>query len=223
MRITSLKFDEENVNAVIRINFFKSKTIQIKTIELALMFNDPNNWEEIESLSKKEIIDELANVLNSPEMRSKQGDTVLAELILKIAGEHHNPFENQTIRMMLDNRKSIIKKSDENFNVDEITTTAVRMILRSLYIINNMNPSNTHNSEVTKNIIVNEIPKSINISQNDLDYAYNMDHSEFMESYLYLSKSDKELFKNIIKILKANLIGDHEQCYCDALLTFTYH
>jgi hypothetical protein len=106
MRINSLKFDEEYVNAVIRINFFKSKEIQIKTIELALMFNDPNNWGEIESLSKKEMIDELVNVLNSPEMRSKQGDTVLAELILKIAGEHHNPFENQIIRGLLDTRNT---------------------------------------------------------------------------------------------------------------------
>ena len=216
MRINSLKFDEEYVNAVIRINFFKSKEIQIKTIELALMFNDPNNWGEIESLSKKEMIDELANVLNSPEMRSKQGDTVLAELILKIAGEHHNPFENQIIRGLLDTRNTKLDKIE----INDITTTGLRLILHSLFVINGMDDANPVNTEVTSKIIVDEIPKSINISNEDVDYAFNMDYSEFIENFMYLTQSDKELFKSIINILQANLISENIQVYCRSLLVF---
>ncbi len=83
--------------------------------------------------------------------------------------------------------------------------------------MDNANPVNT---EVTSKIIVDEIPKSINISNEDVDYAFNMDYSEFIENFMYLTQSDKELFKSIINILQANLISENIQVYCRSLLVF---
>jgi len=108
MRITKLSIGEK-VKAEIKISFFKSKSIQVPTLEVVYMFNDPKEWDRIDSLIGKEL---MMNLSNSTIDLMNGDQNVFAEMLLKIAGEHSNSFENEFIRKMLTDREFAIQQSN---------------------------------------------------------------------------------------------------------------
>jgi hypothetical protein len=108
MRITKLSIGEK-VKAEIKVSLFKSKSIEVPTIHVAYMFNDPKEWDEIDRLSGKELMRNLCDATN--EMMNENQD-VFIEILLKVAGEHPNSFENEFIRKMLTNREFAIQQSN---------------------------------------------------------------------------------------------------------------
>ncbi len=98
-----------NVKADIKVSFFKTKSIVVPSLHVAYMFNDPQVWDEIDKLGGKELMVDLSNV--TTEMMNTDQHT-FAEMLLKIAGEHPNSFENEFIKRMLTDRNFAIQQSN---------------------------------------------------------------------------------------------------------------
>ncbi len=108
MRITKLTIGV-NVKADIKVSFFKTKSIVVPSLHVAYMFNDPQVWDEIDKLGGKELMVDLSNV--TTEMMNTDQHT-FPEMLLKIAGEHPNSFENEFIKRMLTDRNFAIQQSN---------------------------------------------------------------------------------------------------------------
>ncbi|MEX1002026.1 MAG: hypothetical protein WDZ35_07920 [Crocinitomicaceae bacterium] len=93
----------KTVTAKIKLGLFKSTIVKIPARNIMYILSDPLKWDEIDTLEiNKDSLGEIADVLF--EMR-QEDNQVLAELLLKVAGKHHNPFENQMMKEMLTNRE----------------------------------------------------------------------------------------------------------------------
>lgn len=100
-RVTNCKVSSFT-EAVVWIGTNK-KELRIPTRKLMYAFSDQNNWDEIErlELSKDtlgELTDEVFNLL-------EQDNSLLAEVLLKVAGEHPNPIENDFFRNLFQARE----------------------------------------------------------------------------------------------------------------------
>ena len=97
-----------NVEATIKVSWLKQKDLKIPTRKVMYMFSDPLNWGEIDKLEiNKETLKDISDtIFNSLETNNQQ----LAELLLKIAGEHPNSYENDFINKMLTDREFAIQQ-----------------------------------------------------------------------------------------------------------------
>ena len=111
IKINSLYVTDKEVIAQVRVNFFETKIINVKSIELALLLNDQSEWNKIKNLSSEEIKDYLNHTTES--MRKNQQNKLI-DLLLKISGEHSDKSEVRETRILLNNFFEI---DDNNFNV----------------------------------------------------------------------------------------------------------
>ncbi len=96
------------VEVTIKKGLFKSISLSIPIRRVMYMFSDPNNWKEIDKLSiDKQVFGDVANMFDEM-MQTKHGQTTLCELLLKVAGQHPNPIENNTIRQIILNHENSV-------------------------------------------------------------------------------------------------------------------
>ena len=102
MKIKNLYVTEQEVIADIKVNFFVTKQVVVRALDLAFMFNDPENWDDIEALEPITIKEELIKMTD--ELRKPENEQMLIEMLLKISGHHPNSMEVNHIRMMLNDK-----------------------------------------------------------------------------------------------------------------------
>lgn len=104
MRITRYKVSSKT-EVTIKKNLFKSIDIIIPTRHLMYMVSDPERWHEIDKLEmNKSTLGELLDTIDRM-ITNRYEENVLCEILLKVAGKHHNPIENATIRQMIQNHE----------------------------------------------------------------------------------------------------------------------
>lgn len=102
MKIEKLQVSESRIDAEIKMGFFKRKKISIPTRKMMYVFSDPNNWDELSNKSLEGVdFHDLARAIYD---MNRNDTNTLCEVILKIAGEHPNAYENAAFRQMMANR-----------------------------------------------------------------------------------------------------------------------
>lgn len=99
MKILKYNMSVSTTEATIKISWIKQITITIPTKKLMYVFADPQTWGEIDNMkiTRKEL-EEFIKVFH--DMLTNDNKT-LAELLLKVAGKHHNSYENDVFKHLL--------------------------------------------------------------------------------------------------------------------------
>ncbi|MBD3637010.1 MAG: hypothetical protein HUJ25_06655 [Crocinitomicaceae bacterium] len=89
--------------ATIKESWLKTTQVSIPIKKIMYALSDPHNWDEIDSTPiDKNLMGEVSDVVL--EMKS-QNEQAICELLLKIAGKHHNAYENEMIAKFLNDRE----------------------------------------------------------------------------------------------------------------------
>ncbi|MCB9361347.1 MAG: hypothetical protein H6588_08600 [Flavobacteriales bacterium] len=102
MKVTNCRISSK-VEATIKFSWLKSKNVSVPTRKVMYAFSHPNNWDEIDKIEfNKDSLKDFARTVY--DMIDNDGHT-LAEILLKIAGEHPNAYENEMFKKLLSDRE----------------------------------------------------------------------------------------------------------------------
>lgn len=100
MKIKDMTVKPSTTKAIIKVGLLKWEQIEIPTKKLMLAFTNPEKWNEVTEQVMNENFDDFGELLTS---MYKRDNRTLAEIMLKIAGKHHNPYENQVFQQLFNN------------------------------------------------------------------------------------------------------------------------
>lgn len=102
MKLKNIKVYSDKTIASISIGWLNTKSIEIPTRKLLYVFSDPSTWDEVAQIELKgDTYKELAEMIFG---MAERDPNTLSEVLLKIAGQHHNPYENEMFKQMLSGR-----------------------------------------------------------------------------------------------------------------------
>jgi len=105
MKVISCKVDTF-LEATIKTSWIQKVNVRIPIRKIMYMLTDPLEWSEIDELEINK--DSLGEVTDVIQKMQKNDNLTLAEILLKIAGKHHNAYENEMIEKLLSNREFAI-------------------------------------------------------------------------------------------------------------------
>ncbi|SFT85003.1 hypothetical protein SAMN05216474_2687 [Lishizhenia tianjinensis] len=89
--------------ATIKLSWLRSIDVTVPTRHVMYMCSDPLRWNEIDQINfNKETLKEVVSDLLDLEV---EHNAVLAEMFLKISGNHPNKFENEFVKQMIVNHE----------------------------------------------------------------------------------------------------------------------
>jgi hypothetical protein len=111
MRVKDITIYPEKIKAIVKINLIKFEKLEIPTKHLMLIFTDPEKWDELTDEIITEHFDGFSDEVKHMYHRDNK---TLAELLLKIAGKHPHPYENEYFKEMLANPNKAVRNRLRN-------------------------------------------------------------------------------------------------------------